>query len=153
MRTITYDFGNLADWISAIGTIGALFYAIYLATKDSRIKLSITVINDKFRYESNGVKPNTYDICVVNVRPRTVHIRALGFYVGNKFKKNRITRMTDSENILLGSIGFGEMKTETITFNIQRQCEALGTRRNKRSKFYVGFEDITGKIYYKKFTP
>ena len=152
MQNITYELGNLADWISAIGTIGALFLAISLATKDSRSKLEITVINDKQRWAMNGKSENTYEFCVVNTRPKAVHLRSMSVYVKEIFKKKkRISRMTDGQVALLGSIQFGEMKIENATINFQLLCEHQKIPIKKSTKFYVIFEDITGKKYKKRF--
>lgn len=152
MQNITYELGNLADWISSIGTIGALFFAIILATKDSRSKLEITVINDKQRWALNGGNQNTYEFCVVNTRPKAVHLRSMSVYVKERFKKKkRISRMTDGQEPLLGSLKFGEMKFENATFNFQLLCKHQDISINKYTKFYVIFEDITGKKFKKRF--
>ncbi|GEM_PF-2227259 len=152
MQTITYDLGNLADWISAIGTIGALLYAIFLATKDTRSKLEITVINDKQRWAINGGNPNTYEFCIVNIRPRAVHLRSMSIFVKERFKKKkRINKMTDGQDPLLGSLQFGDIKTEPISVNFQLLCENIGINVSEKTNFYVVFEDITGKKYKKRF--
>jgi len=148
MQNITYDLGNLADWISAIGTIGALFFAIFLATKDTRTKIEITIINDRRRMLLNEKNPDTYEICVVNTRSRVIHLRSMSMYVKERNKeKKRIARITDGQEPILGSIQFGEIKTHKIESNYSISYE----QNVKGTKFYVVFEDITGKKFKKRF--
>lgn len=65
-QEIIYDLGNLADWLSAIGSIGALFYAIYLARRDSKAKLEInvglrTILNFRHLYNPDtGITEKNY---------------------------------------------------------------------------------------------
>lgn len=44
--TVTYNLGDLADWVSAIGTISAVILSLYLASKRNRPKLSFDIDRD-----------------------------------------------------------------------------------------------------------
>lgn len=51
--TVTYDLGNLADWVSAIGTISAVILSLYLASRRNRPRLSFDIDNDGFAFVYN----------------------------------------------------------------------------------------------------
>ena len=51
--TITYNLGDLADWVSAIGTISAVILSLYLASKRNRPKLSFDIDRDGFAFVYN----------------------------------------------------------------------------------------------------
>lgn len=153
MNIHVYDWGNIAGWLSGIGSFLAAVVALVLATKDNRTKIDIKIFNDKFRsFDKNGHGDN-YDICVTNLRPRTIHIRSIGVYSRKKLKRKRLSKATDSENVFITSLAYGEMMTKEIGFNKKGFLKFTGTEPNDIKKLYIGIEDISGKIYYKKFTP
>ncbi|MBQ0138224.1 MAG: hypothetical protein KBT36_02910 [Kurthia sp.] len=147
------DYGSVTEWLSAIGTLAAVFFSLYLLFRDTRTKIDIVVINDKLRWYSNHDKPNTYDVCITNLRPRTVYLKAIGIYHGTVFKKKAIARMTSGEEVHLGALTFGEMKNNNLEINVSALEEKLGTKIPKCHKLYIGVEDLQGKTHYKKFTP
>ncbi|MGY3186463.1 hypothetical protein [Lysinibacillus sp. TE18511] len=147
------DWGSIADWVSGTGTIFAALIALYFGTRDNRIKLDIQIINDKFRAFGNEGHGNTYDVCVTNIRVRTVHIRSLGFYKRKLIKKKMLSKTTHSKDVLIASLAYGEMVNKEITFDSDSFMRLTGTKTNDIKKLYIGIEDISGKIYYKKFTP
>lgn len=51
--TVTYNLGDLADWVSAIGTISAVILSLYLASKRNRPKLSFDIDRDGFAFVYN----------------------------------------------------------------------------------------------------
>ena len=45
------------------------------------------------------------------------------------------------------------MVNKEITFDSKSFMRLTGTKTNDIKKLYIGIEDISGKIHYKKFTP
>lgn len=56
--TVTYDLGNLADWVSALATVAAVIVSLYLANYRDRPKILIT-FSDKndCRVTNKGFRP------------------------------------------------------------------------------------------------
>ena len=48
--TVTYDLGNLADWVSAAGTFTAVLTSLYLANKQNRPHIWLDFEDSKYRY-------------------------------------------------------------------------------------------------------
>ncbi len=154
MNIHIYDWGNIADWLSGVGTILAAIIALILGTRDNRIKLDIQIINDKFRSFGNEGHGIDYEVCITNLRVRTVHIRSMGVYKRKRLiKKKMLSRTTHSRDVLIASLAYGEMVTKEFTFDSKSFMRLTGTKTNDIKKLYIGIEDISGKIHYIKFTP
>ncbi|WP_312507571.1 hypothetical protein [Lysinibacillus sp.] len=147
------EWGNIADWVSGLGSIFAAIIALYFGTRDNRIKLDIQIMNDKFRSFENAGHGNTYDVCITNLRVRTVHIRSIGLYKRTFLKKKSLSKATNSDQVLLASLTHGDMTTKKFDFNKANLKSLTGLGPNELKNLYIGIEDISGKIHYKKFTP
>lgn len=147
------EWGSIADWVSGVGSIFAAIIALAFGTRDNRIKIDIQIINDRFRSYENHGHPITYDVCITNLRIRTVHIRSIGIYKRGIFKKKRLSKATNSEQVLIASLAYGEMTTEDFTYDKNTLSGLTGLEPNELTRLYIGIEDISGKIHYKKFTP
>ena len=41
-RQVVYDFGKITDWISSIGTLGAVIVTLYLANRERKPRAKVT---------------------------------------------------------------------------------------------------------------
>ena len=150
-----YDWGDIAAWFSGIGSFLAAIVALVLATRDNRIKIDIKIFMNRtktFDFEKNN-DHTYYDVCITNLRARTVNIRSIGFYKRKILKKKRISKATSSDAATLASVAYGEMMTKEISFSKDTLMRFTELESHEMKKLYIGIEDISGKIHYKKFTP
>ena len=143
------QWGNIADWVSGLGSIAAVGSAIWIASKDSRPKLVVDVIKDDFRHQNHS-NLKKYDICLYNVRTKVVHVRYIGFYYKDNFKTVLLGRERSGESPLIDSIKSGEVKVFTREVNVSVFHKKT---KGKMKKIHVIVEDIEGKKYRTKFTP
>ncbi|MFJ3386311.1 hypothetical protein [Lysinibacillus sp. NPDC086135] len=144
------EWGNIADWVSGLGSVAAVGSAIWIASKESRPKLLVDVIKDDFRHQNHGEQLKRYDICLYNVRTKVVHVRYIGFYYKDNFKTVLLGRERSGKSPLIDSIKSGEVKVFTREVNVS---EFHKKTNGKRKKIHVIVEDIEGKKYRTKFTP
>jgi len=144
------DWGNIADWVSGLGSVAAVGSAIWIASKESRPKLLVDVVKDDFRHQNHGKPCKNYDIGLYNVRSKVVHVRYIGFYYKDNFKTILLGRERSGESPLIDSIKSGDVKVITREINVS---EFLKKTNGKMKKIHVIVEDIEGKKYRTKFTP
>lgn len=146
-RMVIYDIGSVVNWVSAFGTIGAVFLSVYLVFKESRTKFQIIV--ERKRQKDFGENYG-YEIAISNMRARIVHIKSFGVYYREGLKKRQVSKMSDANSIILGSLAFGEMKTENFNLSKQQLLNLTGLSENKKRKYYIGAEDLGGKIHFER---
>lgn len=74
---------SFADWFSALGTIGAVIVALYLARQDKRIRLRVSAGHRII--VSPGIKgdpPQYLAIRITNVGHRDVQVTGIGWRIG-----------------------------------------------------------------------
>jgi hypothetical protein len=77
----TWQFINtFAPWLSAIGTISAVFVSLYLATQDRRVRLKISASVQVL--VQNGHSEEFVGISAVNVGRRELTITGIGWKMG-----------------------------------------------------------------------
>nr|WP_298719402.1 hypothetical protein [uncultured Steroidobacter sp.] len=90
MSDITCDLGNLADWLSALGTIAATSLALWLALRDGKDRVGFTVTADSQKLV----------VIVFNAGVRPVVIRAIEMALG----RIKPVREQSIESILEGPV-------------------------------------------------
>jgi hypothetical protein len=79
---------SFADWFSALGTIGAVIVALYLAGQDKRIRLRVSAGHRELVSQGlKGPPPQYLTIRVTNVGHREVQVTGIGWRIG-LFKKS-----------------------------------------------------------------
>lgn len=74
---------SFADWFSAIGTIGAVVVALYLARQDKRIRLRVSAGHRVLVSQGmKGPPPQYLAIRVTNVGHREVQVTGIGWRIG-----------------------------------------------------------------------
>jgi hypothetical protein len=87
MSRDTWQFINtFAEWLSAIGTIIAVWVALYLAGRDRRIRLVLQASHEIRMIENTSSLQDTISITVTNMERRTATITRVYWKVGI-FKK------------------------------------------------------------------
>lgn len=67
--TITYDLGNIADWVSALATTVAVIVSLYLANFRDRPRIVITIRRTSCRVTNKSVRPVELDLKIIGVEP------------------------------------------------------------------------------------
>ncbi len=94
---IVYDLGNIADWLTAIGTIGAVIVSLYFSFNNIRTKKKI------IKNVRESPIDNIYEFILINKGFVPINVQIKGFMVYKRFWKkhkknlsNRITAKTSS---------------------------------------------------------
>ena len=76
-KVVVYDIGKITDWLSAIGTIGAVIVALYLANRERRpramVEASFTYLVDEISGIPN--EPITISVRIVNTGFIPIHLK------------------------------------------------------------------------------
>lgn len=145
MSITVYDLGSLSSWLAAIGSVGALFYAIYLSKKSERIKLELNIVSDLARNVMDGDDPHKKELCITNLGVRTAHIRSIEMCEKKMWKYRTISKALSGKGPTHGSIVQGEMFKYDFSLNTKSVDE------NKR--YYLCVSELSGKNFYVKLTP
>ena len=70
--TVVYDFGSIAEWLSALGTIAATVVALWLALRDTSEQLDATL----------WTHDATFSLIVINVGAKPVVLSKIDFEFG-----------------------------------------------------------------------
>lgn len=76
--SVIYDLGNVTDWLTAVGTVGAIIVSLWIALRSSRERVDISLY----------VRNSFLHIVVANNNSAAVLLRELYFQVG-WFRENR----------------------------------------------------------------
>jgi hypothetical protein len=144
---ILYDIGNIADWLSALGTISAVIVALYLARRDRKPNAQVT---SSVSYEVSLLgasnEPVNINFNIVNVGSIPIHLIECSIQV-SKRSKDRMIFLDGSHNVdkLLSpgehyehSLPYDDFKKYYIKNNI------------KKITTFGYFKDATGKKYKTK---
>lgn len=96
---------TIPEWLTAIGTIGATAVALWLAQKDRRISLKVTV-GERVLLQPGvpGSDTNHLAISVVNRGPRTANIESIYWRVGFWWqRKSHFYQLADPRSAIFSS--------------------------------------------------
>lgn len=144
MSILVYEIGSLSSWLSALGSIGALFLAIYLASSSNKAKYEVVVIDDKMRHELSSEPPNTLEVCITNIGIKTIHIKTIAVCGKHSRKKVAFNTALPREGGILKTITQGE---------IYKHQFIADTSNPSYKKYYICVTELSGKKYYKRLTP
>lgn len=144
---VIYDLGNIADWLSAIGTIGATIVALYLANREVKPRAKVTF---KYSYLIDGMKNNvSYEPVFISVE--IINLGAVPIYLKEYSiltnKNERLIFLDGSHNVnkLLNP---GELYTHDLDYKHIKQY--LLHNNIEELKTYVYFRDGSGRMYKRK---
>ena len=142
---IIVDFGNLTDWISAIGTIGAAVVALWLGLrKDPDVHFNVVQIGNLFYVDKNaGV--TKLEIQAIYTGYGIKPIWEAGIIVCGDFRKINLmnTLMTSLNNNGMTDISF---KNDAII----EHCPLNPFMSNKKMIYKLYVKDSAGKVYKSK---
>lgn len=86
MRFITIELGKVTDWLTAIGTIGAVWVALYLANRDNKVRLQATCTVGLILGGANPATvadaPRYVWITITNIGRRAAYVTNIGWRSG-----------------------------------------------------------------------
>jgi len=82
----------LPEWLTAIGTVGAIFSALWLATRDDRIRLRVNVGVRTMVQPGLKGQEDLVAIYVTNLGRRQAIITTIEWISGSKWQKRRAQR-------------------------------------------------------------
>ena len=85
-RSLWLFINSFAEWLSAIGTLAAVIVALYLARRDSRIRLKVVVGIRVILQSGVDERPEFFSIDVTNLGRRTANIVNLVMRDGLRFR-------------------------------------------------------------------
>jgi hypothetical protein len=89
-RSLWLFINSFAEWLSAIGTIAAVIVALYLARRDSRIRLKVVVGIRRILQHGVKERPEFFNIEVTNMGRRPANIINLVLRDGLRFRVRRV---------------------------------------------------------------
>ena len=143
-----YDLGNIAEWVSAVGTVSAVIVALFLARKEVKPKAKVFVSFQYIVSHENNISDNpiNYAIDIVNIGRVSIHLQECSVEIKKFFKKSnhKLTFFDGSGNIdkILSP---GESYSTTLPY---KEVE-IGINNNRKAfdRHYIYFKDATGKKY------
>jgi hypothetical protein len=139
---VIYDLGNIADWLSAIGTNAAVITALYLAKRETKPKARITSKFGHIVDAINGVsdEPSYVSVEIVNQGLVPIYLTECSIQVG----KDRLVFL-DGSHIVNKLLNPGEFYEHTL--NYQDIKNFLLQKGIKKLKTNVYFKDASGNRY------
>ncbi|NLY44633.1 MAG: hypothetical protein GX053_01370 [Tissierella sp.] len=144
---IIYDLGNIADWLSAIGTLSAVIVALYLANREHKPRAKVTAKYSHIVYDT-GIERVPYAICVdiANIGSMPIYLKECTFKVG----KNQRMIFNRGDHNVDKLLSIGEMYSHELSYEPIR--EYFIQRNIKKFRTHIFFEDGVAKRYKTKIT-
>ena len=147
-RIVTYDLGNIADWLAAFGTISAVIAALYLSRKDERPRARVkATVGYGVTYAGEITKrPIQISMKIVNTGKVPIHLAECTISPRMSSKKRMyFPNESHKVNKLLNP---GEFYEHTLDY--EPIYKYLNSSRLKRLKTYMFFRDsLDNKYKYK----
>jgi hypothetical protein len=141
---VIYDLGNIADWLSGIGTIAAVITALYLAKRESKPKARVTA-NFGHYVDANGVsdEPMQVSVEIVNQGLIPIYLSECSIRDG----KSRLVFL-DGSHIVKQLLNPGEYYEHIL--NYQEIKIYFMKKGIKKLKTFAYFKDANNKSYKTK---
>lgn len=153
---VTYNFGNIADWLSASGTIAAVITSLYLANRDNKKVANIMTVHQfgKNEWGEEDKSKENLQISIVNVGNKTIHIMKISGWLRRGFRKSIKLVSVEKDYPIDYSLKPGDKFSQSIDITtLGKVLLGLGyIRKNKKMKLTIYFEDIEGKKYKRRIT-
>jgi hypothetical protein len=142
-----YDFGNVADWISALGTISAVIVALYLASRERKPRAFVSS-NVGYAVYEGGISEDPIQIGfnIVNTGLIPIYISECTIQI-SKWSKDRLT-FRDGSHSIKKLLGPGEHLEHVLDYHPIK--EFYLSRKIKTVKTIGYFKDARGKKYKTK---
>ncbi|MCM3396469.1 hypothetical protein M3638_01295 [Oceanobacillus profundus] len=142
--SVVYDLGNITDWLSAIGTIGAVIVALYLSNKDRKPKAKVKS-NVSYLVGPSGVSgPVQISLEILNqgLIPITIKECTLNYKGKNKMVFREGYSKVDKK------LQPGDHYEHTIPFEPIAKLMESDNKKSLKTNFY--FLDASGNKYKTK---
>ena len=142
---IVYQLGEITDWISAIGTLGAVIIALYLARREHKPRAKVSAAFSYYVYDT-GIdnKPFAVSVSITNVGLVPIYLQECTMNIG----KNKRMAFLDGEHRVERMLSPGEMYTHSLQYEHIRQH--FLKRYIKKYKTDIFFIDGSGRKYKTK---
>lgn len=143
---VVYDLGNIADWLSAIGTVSAVIVALYLAHKDRRprAKVSAGFVYPVDMYTGLQREPLYISVEIVNQSLIPIYLSECTLLV----KRKERMAFLDGHHNVNKLINPGEVYKHKLDYEQIKSYYADEGKRKVRT--FVYFKDAYGKKYKTK---
>ena len=142
---IVYDLGSISEWLTSIGTIGAVIVALYLSKKDEKPRAKVkSTVSYVVGMEMNLPRTPIYiSLEIVNTGKIPIHLAECTIQM-SRFTKKRMTFLDGSHNVkrLLNPGEFYEHKLD-----YEPIYNYLAQSRIRKLKTYMYFSDSLGNVY------
>jgi len=146
---------SITDWLTSIGTVGAVIVSLYLSIKGQSKQGVITYSTIKEKIIENDKEKDVtiYKICFYNTGNKNIYLRKMTVnrlaLIGNK-KYMHHKYLGNSE--FIETVAADSIVEINIDFEDDDKIRHnLGLRTYFLTKVCVEFEDVTGKKYKKYF--
>lgn len=142
---VTYDLGSVADWLSAIGTIGAVIVALYLAHKDRKPRVKVTSKFNYLVYEDGSIDDDPINISceIVNLGQLPLSLNECTIVLQGKKMV-----FSEGEHVVRRLLNPGEHYVHALPYGlIKRFCLNNGVYKVNT---YVFFSDAISNRYKSK---
>jgi len=144
-KVVVYDIGKITDWLSAIGTIGAVIVALYLANRERRpramVEASFTYLVDEISGIPN--EPITISVRIVNTGFIPIHLKECTVQMDKKRRMVFLDGRHRVEKILQQGEGYEHVLDYHQVKNALRK--ELGAKNIRRKIYFI---DARGKKYW-----
>ncbi|WP_193063493.1 hypothetical protein [Oceanobacillus oncorhynchi] len=145
MFTVVYDFGKITDWLTAIGTIGAVVVSLYFSYNNVRPKRKI------IKKVKTSLSGNVYDFKLINKGFIPIKIQLKGYLVYNFFWKRKKKKMIQG-NYEQDSLELSDtIEMRTNSEKLSRDLINLGYKSGDKLILMSVFIDSAEKYHTKKF--
>ena len=143
---VVYDLGNIADWLSAIGTVGAVVVALYLANREKKpkAKVSCTVDYAVDTFGGMSEEPVQVSVKIVNRGSVPIYLSECSIQV-SKRNKARLLFPDGSNHLDKKMLNPGEPYEHT--FNYQMVKAGFMNKGINNFVTYAYFKDAQDKSY------
>ncbi|WP_098742067.1 hypothetical protein [Paenibacillus sp. EZ-K15] len=132
---VKYELGNIADWLSAIGTIGAVVVALYLARRESNPRAFVQV---DWSYEVDGVltisrEPSFIKCRIVNIGIVPIYLSECTIFI-----KKRKMAFVHGTHLVNKSIRPGELYEHSFSYSsVKSFCISNGVKHLNTNIYFL----------------
>lgn len=145
---ITYDLGNISDWLTCIGTISAVIVALYLAKRDDKPRAKVKSTNSYGVTYGGDISrhPIFINLEIVNIGKIPIHLAECTIQM-SRFNNARMAFPDGGQNVKI-LLNPGEFYEHKLSYEpIYNYLKSKGI---KKLKTYIFFKSSLGKVYKAK---
>lgn len=144
-QMITYDLGNLADWLAALGTISAVIVALYLSRKDEKPRARVkSTFSYGVTYDGKMTEhPIHISMEIVNIGKVPINLEECTVSP-SMFSKEKMY-FTDESHKVKKLLNPGEFYEHKLDYEVLNRY--LASKKSKKLKTYMFFRDSLDNKY------